>query len=304
MQVITRSFSMVLALSMILCVAAGPASAQWYDDKEVPPGSGEMRNGFALKSYDMGTGGHVSSWIAPGDDILGLSFLVQGGYMFEQFPLFLNLQVPLAYGMPDSDLIDPEFVIGNVGIGLQYRLDPANPLLGVHTGWSFDIFFPTFMGDSTDMSIGARGLGQTTGFFNSLMTSTHYNPESINVQGAFDLLLPGHLLFFQVEVGVSAYFPIADTDQRSIEGAMLWGALFGVHIIEQLAFLVELKGYTPFGVEDEIGTAAPSLYGLSTGLRLNAGVFKPAVWVTFPLDQDYRQSWPDIIIGLDLAAWM
>jgi len=57
-------------------------------------------------------------------------------------------------------------------------------------------------------------------------------------------------------------------------------------------------------VEDEIGTAAPSLYGLSTGLRLNAGVFKPAVWVTFPLDEDYRQSWPDIIIGVDLAAWM
>ena len=304
MQALTRHFRVIMALSLTLACLTSPAMGQWYDDKEVPPGTGEMRNGFTLKNYDMGTGGNLSSWIAPGDDILGLSFLVQGGYKFDQLPLFIGLQVPMAYASPDSDAVDPEFAIGNIGLGLKYRIDPANPRIGIHTGWSFDVFFPTFMGDTTDMAIGSRGMAQSTGFFNSLMTSTHYNPESINVQGAFDLVLPGHLLFFQLEVGVAAYFPISDIDQRSIEGGMLWGALVGVHIIEQLAFLVEFKGYTPFGVEDEIGTAPPSLYGLSTGVRLNFGVFKPAVWVTFPLDEDYRSAWPDIIIGVDLAGWM
>ncbi|MBN2493843.1 MAG: hypothetical protein JXR96_04560 [Deltaproteobacteria bacterium] len=299
MQLFGRmSHSALLTTSLLLCLS-GPAAAQWYDNKEEPAGTGEIRNPFTFKGFQMGSGGQVLSWIAPGEEITGLGFLVRGGYLFDQLPLYLGIELPMAWAKA-GDV--SEFGIGAIGLGLKSRVDPDRKGLGVFTGWSFDIYIPTFM--DKPMAHGA-------GFSNNLLPGLHLNMEAINVMGTFDLVLPGNLLFFQFEVAVAAYFPVTDIDHRSIEGGLLWGALAGIHIVKQLAFMVEIKSYTPLGgytplhdVEDALGLAEPSHFAISTGFRLDIPVFKPAVWVSFPLDETYRSAWPDVIIGVDLAAWL
>ncbi len=47
----------------------------------------------------------------------------------------------------------------------------------------------------------------------------------------------------------------------------------------------------------------PAFFAINPGFRMDFGSFKPAIWVSLPLDKDYRRAWPDVIFGLDLAAW-
>jgi len=300
MRSISRYVFAATSLAAILSLCL-PAQAQWYDDEEAPAGSAEILSPFTFKSFNIATGGQLASWIAPGNDVLGLTFLLRGGYAFDAVPIYIGLELPLSAGIPDAG--DEEFVLGSIGLNFKSRIDPDNPRANVFTGWSFDIYIPTFMG-SVDARTNAPSIGHETGLYNTLMPGIHVSPEAITTVGTFDLVLPGHLLFFQFELSAATYFPVTDIDSRSIEGALAWGAALGVHIAEPIAFLLEGKGYSPLGAEDENGTPLPTQFALSPGFRMKFGPFHPAVWVALPLNREYREAWSDIIIGVDLAIWL
>jgi hypothetical protein len=288
---------MVIAALML----AGPAEAQWFDDDEAPAGSGEILNPFTFKGFGLGSGGQVSTWIAPGDDLLGLNFLVRGGYAFDAVPIYIGLEVPAAYIKPDG--IESDFALGNIGLNFKTRVDPDLRYTSIFTGWSLDIYIPTFQGGLAPRTFGPQNAGHIAGLLNTLLPAIHLSQEAISVVGTFDLVVPGHWIFFQFELSAATYFPVTHISERKFEGALLWGGVLGVNIAEPISFLVEIKGYTPLGVEDEDGTTAPTLFAISPGVRLRFGPFKPAIWVTIPLSDSYRAGWPDVIIGLDLAAW-
>ncbi len=296
------------ALALALVLMPDPAMAQWYDDDEKPPGEGEILAPFTFKSFDLGSGGQLSSWVAPGEDIMGLTFLLRGGYAFDSLPIYIGLEVPMSYagnGL-DNDIGDPEFALGNVGLNFKARIDPDVILTSVFTGWSLDVYIPTFQGEEGGLvnpQTNTASLAHGTGLANTLLPGIHIEPEAISVVGTFDLVIPGHWVFFQFEMSAATYFPVTDTGPRKIEGALLWGGIVGVNFAKPIAFLVEAKIYTPLGSDDVNGAPAPNLFAISPGFRMQFGPFKPAVWVTFPLDEDYRRAWPDVIIGLDLGIW-
>ncbi len=281
-----------------------PAQAQWYDDEEAPAGEGQILAPFTFKSFDMAPGGQVVSWIAPGKDVTSMTFLVRGGYAFDQVPIYMGIELPLTYASMDAagGGSTSEFAMGGLGLQFKSRVDPDVKLTSVFTGWSIDVYIPTFMG-SVDSMTGKASLAHGAGLLNTLYPGNHINPEAINVVGTFDLVIPGHIMFFQVELSVGTYFPVTKLDVRSVEGGFLWGFIAGVNLADPIAFLAEIKGYTPLGVKDQNGSPAPSMYAASTGFRMKFGPFKPAVWVGFPLDDLYRKVWPDVLIGLDLAFW-
>jgi hypothetical protein len=292
-------------LTAFVLLLANPAQAQWFDNEEAPAGEGDILSPFTFKSFDFNPGGQVTSWIAPGDEILGLTFLIRGGYAFDSVPIYIGLELPLSWAQFDPGGGDKtsDFVLGNIGINFKSRLDPKDRYLAnVFTGWSLDLYIPTFQGDF-DPRNGTTSLGHVSGLSNTLLPGIHINQEAVSVVGTFDLIVPGNWVYFQFEVSAAAYFPVTSFDDRSIEGALLWGALAGINIAEPIAFMLELKAYTPLGVEEADGAAAPTFVAVSPGVRMRFGPFKPAVWVTFPISERYRQAWPDVIIGIDLAAW-
>ena len=84
----------VLASALLLVPTS--ALAQWYDDDEAPAGEGEILAPFTFKNFSLAPGGQVSTWVAPGQDILGLTFLLRGGYAFDQLPIYFGIEVPMS----------------------------------------------------------------------------------------------------------------------------------------------------------------------------------------------------------------
>ncbi len=290
-------------LTTIFCTFQ-PVQAQWYDDEEAPAGAGQILAPFTFKSFDLGPGGQVISWIAPGKDVTSMTFLVRGGYAFDQVPIYIGLELPLTYASMDvvGAGSTSEFAMGGLGLQFKSRVDPDVRRTSVFTGWSLDVYIPTFMG-SVDSTSGKASLAHGAGLLNTLYPGNHINPEAINIVGTFDLVIPGNLMFFQAELSAGTYFPVTNLGVRKVEGGFLWGFIVGVNIADPVAFLAEIKGYSPLGVKDENNAPAPSMFAASTGFRMKFGPFRPAIWVSFPLDQIYRETWPDVLIGLDLAFW-
>jgi hypothetical protein len=284
-------------LAVALAALPGPARAEWYEEDQTVADSTAIVGAFTLKNFDLATGAGVTSWLAFGTDPkqTGLSFLARGGYFLGDTPLYLGLEVPLAFAKPEGN--SGQFVIGNVGLGLKYRLDPLEKLLGIYTGWSLDVYLPTAWISDGDNGL-KQGMAHGFGTANSLIAGPHF-PESICISGTFSLILPGKLLFFQFDLTPVAAIPVADTKRRDTAGALTWGADVGVHIIKEMAFVLEIKGYTPIDPQSE---DVESLFALMPGLRFDFGAFKPALWVSLPLNDTYRKIFPDAIIGLDLAA--
>lgn len=287
---IPRVLAVVVSASLL--VISQPALAQWFEEDEPRSTEKLIVNPFTFKGFNMGSGGQVSAWIAPGSDpkVTSLSFLLRGGYKFEDTPVYIGLEVPLTYASADPE---SKFAIGNIGLGIKGRMDPSIPNVDIFTGWSLDVYLPTAWTDSavTSMALGLGGLS-------SLLPGI-FNPESISVAGSFDLVLPGEMIYFQGELTVAAFFPAADTKTRDVEGGLLWGGVLGAHLADPVALLLELKGYTSFNQETSKGT----WFALSSGFRFEFGAFKPGLWLSFPLNQEYRDAYPNVIIGLDLAGW-
>ncbi|RME26526.1 MAG: hypothetical protein D6806_06080 [Deltaproteobacteria bacterium] len=275
----------------------GTAGAQWYDTTEIPGGIGDILRPFSLQGYNPGSGGEMSAWIAPGTDpkLTQLSFLLRGGYQFSSKPVYLGLEVPMALFSSDAF---SQFVIGDVGLSLKYRLDPTKKELEFYTGWTLNVYLPTAQISDTATTAAKQMQAQTGGLMSSLIPGLH-QPEAVGIVGSFDILLPGKLFYFQFELSPAIYIPVSDTGTRDTWGAFIWGGLAGWNIIEQLALVVEFKGYTP--LNDEL--FEQSLLAFSAGLRMRFGAFQPALWVSLPLNYDYRQSFPDAIVGINLGAW-
>lgn len=300
-MLLRMSFGFLLTAISLVSI---PAHAQWYDEEEAPAGEGQILAPFTFKSFDLAPGGQVLSWIAPGQDVTSMTFLVRGGYAFDQVPIYIGMEIPMTYASMDVTGVGStdEFAMGGLGLQFKARVDPDVRRTSIFTGWSLDVYIPTFMG-SVNSQTGKASLAHGAGLLNTLYPGIHINPEAINVVGTFDLVVPGHLMFFQVELSAASYFPVTNLDVRSVEGGFLWGFILGVNIADPIAFLGELKGYTPLGIKDGNNSPLPTYFAASTGLRMRFGPFKPAVWVSFPLNELYRDSWPDVIIGLDLAFW-
>lgn len=280
----------------VLMLLAAPAFGQWYDTTEVPGGVGDIIPPFTLKGFNLGSGGELSTWLAPGTDpkVTAISTLVRGGFTFSDTPLYLGVEVPLAYYTADNA---SQFVIGNVGLGVKYRLDPFEKSLEIYTGWSLDVYLPTaWLGDDVSTSL-KKDLAHGFGIMNSLIPGVHI-PESLAIVGTFDVVKPGQIVYFQAEISPAVYIPVSDTDVRETSGAFVWAAAAGIHIIDEVAFLLEFKGYTPINIE-----GASTHMAITPGFRLKFGSFEPAIWVSLPLDSDYRKASPDVIIGLDLSFW-
>jgi hypothetical protein len=285
---------------IIAALMSLPAYAQWYDTTEVPGGVGDILQPFNLKGYNLGTGADVSVWLAPGSDpkYTGLSFLLRGGATLSETPLYFGVEVPLAYWQTSaSGQSASQFVIGDVGLGVKYRLDPFKKELELYTGWSLDVYLPTsWLKDDAITSVkqlAALGVGTA----NSLMAAM-FLPEAMAIVGSFDVIMPGRIVTFQFELAPAAFIPVSETDKRDTAGALFWGAMGGLQILKELAWIVEFKGYTPFNMKD-----AYDFMAFSTGLRLRLGLFQPAVWVTIPINSDYRKASADAIIGANIALW-
>ncbi|HUU00226.1 MAG TPA: hypothetical protein VM425_02155 [Myxococcota bacterium] len=281
----------------LLVLLAAPASGQWYDTSEVPGGVGDIIPPFTLKGFNLGSGGEVSSWLAPGTDpkVTAISTLIRGGFTFSDMPLYLGLEVPLSYYTADNS---SQFVIGNVGLGVKYRLDPFEKSLEIYTGWSLDVYLPTAWIDNKDIGTALKQMtAHGFGVMNSLMPGLNI-PESLAIVATFDVVKPGQIVYFQAEISPAVYIPVSDTDTRETSGAFIWAAAAGIHIIDEVAFLLEFKGYTPINVE-----GASTFMAISPGFRLKFGFFEPAIWVSIPLDSDYRNASPDVIVGFDLSFW-
>jgi len=283
-----------MALGLVLLAA--PAGAQWYDDEEAPAGEGEILNPFTFKNFALASGFQLANWISPGEDIIGYTGLLRGGYAFDSIPIYIGLELPLSYYYYDPSDDASEFALGNVGLNFKGRVDPDNPAVEIFTGWSLDLYIPTFMGDRP-------GGAMATTMYHTLQPGLHQEQEAINIVASFDLVVPGHLFFFQMEVSAGLYIPVTDWSERDVTGGLSWGGVLGVNAHEMIAILLELKGYTPLNVEDETGAQAPTILGISPGIRMHFGPFQPAIWVTFALDDNFRKAWPDVIIGLDLGLW-
>jgi hypothetical protein len=312
------SSRLVCASCLVAALVLSPTTvfAQWYEQDEAPPDEGQIVAPFTFKGCLMDSGVQLTTSIAAGDlyatgsesssdlQITALSFVLRGGYAFESLPLLINLELPMAMANYEGtttvlgatgDSSDSEFALGSVGLGIQTRLDPKLKSMNIFTSWSLDLYIPSFMNNEM--------MAHTSGLYNTLLPGRHLPQESLNVVGTFDLVMPGHLFFFQFELSVGGFFPVKNTDTRDVEGGLLWGAALGIHIIEELTGMIELKGYTQMGKDENDAYSSESIFALSAGLRGNFGVFKPGLFISLPLDQDYRDIWPDIITGIDLAAW-
>ncbi|MBW1807848.1 MAG: hypothetical protein JRJ19_02980 [Deltaproteobacteria bacterium] len=293
--------SSTLVVAILLTFFAAPASGQWFDTSEVPGGEGDIIQPFTLMGFNLASGAGLSTWIAPGTsepDALGLSFLLRGGYRLSSIPIYLGVELPLSFASyisPVDGSDASQFVIGNAGLVFKYRLDPFEETLGIFTGWSLNIYLPTaWIPDDADDPWGhvvAHGFG----LGNSLMGHLHA-PESMAIVATFSVVLPGKIIYGQVDLSPAVYIPVADTADRETAGAFIWGAAFGVHIIEEIAFLLEFKGFTPLNIE-----GSDTAMAISPGFRMNFGMFEPALWVSIPLNSQYRQGHPDVVIGLDLS---
>jgi hypothetical protein len=281
-------------LALGFALLASPASAQWYDDEEAPAGEGEILNPFSFKNFALASGFQISNWISPGEDLIAYTGLLRGGYAFESIPIYIGLELPVSYITYDGG--GDEFALGDIGLNFKGRVDPTNPAVEIFTGWSIDLYIPTFMGDFPG------GAAMTT-MYHTLQPGLHQDQEALNLVGTFDFVVPGHLFFFQMELSAGLYIPVTNWDNRKVTGGISWGGTLGWNAHEMVALLVELKGYTPLGVKDETGAQAPTILGVSPGLRMHFGPFEPAIWVTFACDENFRRAWPDVIIGIDLGLW-
>lgn len=291
----------VIGIFALLLVAL-PARAQWYDTTKVPGGVGDILQPFTLKGLNLSSGGEFSTWIAPGSDpeVTAVSMLVRGGFTFPSTPVYLGLEVPLALvSAKDAEGNSfSQFAIGNVGLGIKYRLDPDKKELEFYTGWSLDVYLPTaWLSNDLSTSI-KQSLAHAYGLTNALFAGMHF-PESLAVVGSFDIMVPGKTVYFQAELSPAVIIPVSDTSNRDTTGAFIWGAVAGLNIIPQLAVLLEFKGFTPLNDENYNKT----FMALTPGLRMRFGPFQPGLWVSIPLNPDYRDASPDAIIGADLSFW-
>jgi hypothetical protein len=291
--------SSTLVFTLVLTFFAAPALGQWYDTDEVPGGEGDIIQPYSLMGFNLASGAGLSTWIAPGTsrpDALGLSFLLRGGYRLSSIPIYLGLEVPLSYFKSTAEGSDAsQFVIGNAGLVFKYRLDPFEETLGIFTGWSLNIYLPTaWIPDDAD-DPGSHVAAHLLGLGNSLMGHLHM-PEAMGIVATFSVVLPGKIIYGQVDISPAVYIPVSETDSRETAGSFVWGAAFGVHIIEEIAFLLEFKGFTPINFD-----GMDTFMAISPGFRMNFGMFEPALWVSIPLNSQYRDVHPDVIIGLDLS---
>jgi len=291
-----KGFKAGLVLAFLpVVLTATPALAQWYDTTEVPGGVGDIIQPFTLKAHNLSTGAGLSTWIAPGTEpeVTAISLLLRGGYAFSDTPIYLGLEVPMSYYTSES--FSSGFAIGNVGLGVKYRLDPFEESLEIYTGWSLDLLLPTaWVPDDADDAM-KHLLAQSFGRSNSLMAGMHI-PEIFGIVATFDVVVPGKIVYFQFEIAPAIFIPVSDTDERETGGAFIWGAAAGIHIIPEIAFLLEFKGNTPINMED-----LDTFIAISPGFRFDFGLFKPGLWVSIPLTSQYRDIHPDVIIGLDLS---
>jgi hypothetical protein len=236
--------------------------------------------------------------MAPGTDpdLFALALDIRGGYRFGSIPLYIGIDVPLSYYKYTETGGTSAFSIGDIGLGVKYRLDPALPGVDVYVGLRFDLYFPSAWTTSGDKSA-ALGMGM----YNSLLPAL-WDPKAFSLVLGFDVILPGEYLYFQFDLTAVGSFPADDREFLKDHGYLLWGAALGVFIIDELIGLVEFKGLTPF-YKDSDEYTPPNLYSIGLGFRMSFGPFKPGVWVAFPLNSDYRDNFPDVIIGIDLAAW-
>ncbi len=290
---------MLRKLATVLLVVgwASLASAQWYDTTEVPGGVNDILQPFNFKGYNLQSGGELTGWIAPGTDpkYTGISMLARAGYTFSGTPLYLGLEVPLSYFSSDAM---SQFVIGNVGLGVKYRLDPFKKELEFYSGWSLDVYLPTAWLADDEVTQIKQLAAHSVGIANSLFAAMHL-PETMAIVASFDIVLPGKVVFFQFELSPAVFIAVSHTDERETAGGLFWGGVAGLHIIQQLALMVEFKAYTPLNQESNDTTCM----ALSPGLRMRFGPLQPAVWVSIPLNGDYRDVSADAIIGVDISVW-
>jgi hypothetical protein len=302
------SLKRIVIAAALVCLVASPASAQWYDDEEAPAGEGEILNPFMLKGFALAPGFQVVNWMPPGDDLFAYTMLARGGYAFDSYPIYIGIELPLSLAYSYQSGVDMEFALGNVGLNFKARVDPDNPAVEIFTGWSLDLYIPTFMGGgvysrNTRPNQAMRGMAAWATLYHSMQPGLHIEQEAINLVGTFDFVVPGHLFFFQFELSAGIFIPVTNWSQRNVTGGLGWGGTLGVNLARPIALLLEFKGYTPLGSKDLTGIAAPTVFGISPGLRMRFGPFQPALWVTFALDENFRRAWPDVIIGLDLGLW-
>jgi hypothetical protein len=290
----TRVFLLALALLSI----APPAYGQWYDEEEAPPGELQFLLPYTLKGYNLRSGADLSTWIAPGKNpkFTELGFVLRGSYGFQGAPLCFDLEVPISFLSGGST---DQFSVGDIGIGLRARLEPKFLGATVFTGLYLHVYVPNGGNLSTSPKIlAAYGYGTMSNLIPGL-----FAPNSLTLSGGADILIPGEVFYFQFELGGAGYFPVFEPDASETTGAITWGAVFGIHILKEMAGILEFKGYTPVNATYADGTSAPSFTALSPGFRFDFGGFKPAIWVSIPLNEEYRNAFPDLIIGLSIAAF-
>ncbi|NMB73673.1 MAG: hypothetical protein GYA21_00930 [Myxococcales bacterium] len=281
-----------------------PAWSQWYDKPLPPPPEKLLVNPLSLNGMDIGSGGSLQAWLAPGTDPkqteLGLA--VSGGYKFASAPVYLGVEVPFGMAQCCGDGAKSKFVFGNVGLGIHGRLDPDVPGVDVFTGWGLDVYLPTawIPDNATDGPLVSMALSQLSG---TSLQPQWFAPEALSVAMNFDVGLPFEYLYFQFSLRGISVFPVTDTEIRDAYGFLVWGMEIGGRIAKPLIVLAELKGISPFNIKDADGSPAPSQAQAALGVRLHLGAFKPALFVAFPLTKELRQAVPDAIIGLNLAAW-
>jgi hypothetical protein len=298
-----RSRIAVLACSSLLLLAS-TARSQWYDQSLPPPPEKLLVNPLTLTGLDLGSGGSLQVWLAPGTDPkqTEVGFAASGGYKFRSAPIYIGVEVPMGMGQCCGDNADSKFVFGNVGLGVHGRLDPDVPGVDIFTGWGLDIYLPTawIPDNATDGPKVSMALSQLSG---TSLQPQWFAPESMSLALNFDVGLPGEYVFFQFSLRGISVFPVTDTKYRDPYGFLVWGMELGGRIFKPLILLAELKGVSPFNIKDIDGSPAPSQAQAAVGLRLHLGAFKPALYVAFPLTSRLREAVPDAIIGLNIAAW-